>query len=400
MRKSFDTFKKNAKYVHKVNQDKLSQSKVGLNKLGDTYGIYPAGGYAPIEDLKKVEAIGEFAVKEHNKQAQTHLKFEQVVKGERQIVAGTNFNLILRASIEEQSQPKPRSRNSRSRRHWSLSRRTAAAWSSASVRHNHTAAAAVRAIAAAAPVRAIAAAAPPSAISCSRSLEQLFHASASPESYHPPLHRWGRPLPPFAAAGQQRCRRLQGRCCIVRVLLADVAGGPPPCRSLVAPPSSARDDNREATERDDDDATAGSRSAAKKRRKEVAIQCRGRRGPTLRMTAKIKTTPWPDGGAAQWRRGRSWPKKQQRMIETTQNRRAAKQALRRGMAKNGHAETAEAAPASGQPSGGGGATVVPIAKAVTKVARLDVGTVNNARRCRTDRRFESTNVDDAMKAAK
>ncbi|KAK9104039.1 hypothetical protein Scep_020883 [Stephania cephalantha] len=118
MQKSFDTFKKNAMYVHKVNQDKLSQSKVGLNKLGDvsdeefrrfyimhpdgTYGIYPAGGYAPVEDLKKVEGIGEFAVKEHNKQAQTHLKFEQVVKGESQIVAGTNFNLILRASIEEQ----------------------------------------------------------------------------------------------------------------------------------------------------------------------------------------------------------------------------------------------------------------------------------------------------------
>ncbi|KAK9138438.1 hypothetical protein Sjap_009032 [Stephania japonica] len=61
------------------------------------------GGWQPIEDVKEVEAIGRFAVNEHNKQAHTHLKFEEVVKGEIQIVEGINYKLILRAIIEEEA---------------------------------------------------------------------------------------------------------------------------------------------------------------------------------------------------------------------------------------------------------------------------------------------------------
>uniref|UniRef100_A0A5B7BHE6 Cystatin domain-containing protein n=1 Tax=Davidia involucrata TaxID=16924 RepID=A0A5B7BHE6_DAVIN len=57
------------------------------------------GGWSPIADPKKpqVREIGEFAVTEHNKQAKTELKFESVVRGETQVVAGTNYRLVIGA---------------------------------------------------------------------------------------------------------------------------------------------------------------------------------------------------------------------------------------------------------------------------------------------------------------
>ncbi|CAK9182245.1 unnamed protein product [Ilex paraguariensis] len=57
------------------------------------------GGWSPIKDPKdpKVQQIGQFAVTEHNNQAKTNLTFESVVRGETQVVAGTNYRLVLTA---------------------------------------------------------------------------------------------------------------------------------------------------------------------------------------------------------------------------------------------------------------------------------------------------------------
>ncbi|XP_044496529.1 cysteine proteinase inhibitor 5-like [Mangifera indica] len=57
------------------------------------------GGWSPIEDPKDqhVVEIGQFAVSEYNKQSKAQLKFEQVVKGETQVVSGTNYRLVVAA---------------------------------------------------------------------------------------------------------------------------------------------------------------------------------------------------------------------------------------------------------------------------------------------------------------
>ncbi|KAK2967492.1 hypothetical protein RJ640_010133 [Escallonia rubra] len=57
------------------------------------------GGWEPIKDPKdpKVQEIGEFAVSEHNKEASASLKYESVVKGETQVVSGTNYRLHIAA---------------------------------------------------------------------------------------------------------------------------------------------------------------------------------------------------------------------------------------------------------------------------------------------------------------
>ncbi|KAK2977053.1 hypothetical protein RJ640_011664 [Escallonia rubra] len=54
------------------------------------------GGWEPIKD-PKVKEIGEFAVSEHNKEAKASLKYEGVVKGETQVVSGTNYQLRIAA---------------------------------------------------------------------------------------------------------------------------------------------------------------------------------------------------------------------------------------------------------------------------------------------------------------
>ncbi|XP_011095952.1 cysteine proteinase inhibitor 5-like [Sesamum indicum] len=55
------------------------------------------GGWQPIENPKdpEVVAIANFAVTEHNKEAKTTFAFESVVKGETQVVAGTNYRLDI-----------------------------------------------------------------------------------------------------------------------------------------------------------------------------------------------------------------------------------------------------------------------------------------------------------------
>ncbi|XP_074560024.1 cysteine proteinase inhibitor 8-like [Curcuma longa] len=57
------------------------------------------GGWRPIEDVEDshVREIGEFAVEEHNRREHGELTFDKVVRGERQVVAGSNYRLVLRA---------------------------------------------------------------------------------------------------------------------------------------------------------------------------------------------------------------------------------------------------------------------------------------------------------------
>ncbi|MBA0568937.1 hypothetical protein Golob_006403 [Gossypium lobatum] len=59
----------------------------------------PLGGWRPIKDTKDphVMEIAEFAVEEYNKQSNGSLKLVKVVKGETQVVSGTNYRLILQA---------------------------------------------------------------------------------------------------------------------------------------------------------------------------------------------------------------------------------------------------------------------------------------------------------------
>ncbi|XWS19307.1 hypothetical protein CRYUN_Cryun31cG0004300 [Craigia yunnanensis] len=58
------------------------------------------GGWTPIENIKDphVSEIAEFAVAEYNKQSKTSLKLLKVVKGETQVVSGTNYRLVLKAT--------------------------------------------------------------------------------------------------------------------------------------------------------------------------------------------------------------------------------------------------------------------------------------------------------------
>ncbi|KFK41155.1 hypothetical protein AALP_AA2G092800 [Arabis alpina] len=58
------------------------------------------GGWSPITDVKDphVVQIGEFAVSEYDKRSKSGLKFETVVRGETQVVAGTNYRLRVTAN--------------------------------------------------------------------------------------------------------------------------------------------------------------------------------------------------------------------------------------------------------------------------------------------------------------
>ena len=64
--------------------------------LGGKRGVL-VGGWQPIKNITEphVKEIGEYAVEEYNKESKSQLKFVSVVKGETQVVAGTNYRLIL-----------------------------------------------------------------------------------------------------------------------------------------------------------------------------------------------------------------------------------------------------------------------------------------------------------------
>ncbi|XP_020221522.1 cysteine proteinase inhibitor 5 [Cajanus cajan] len=57
------------------------------------------GGWSPIKDLKEphVAEIANYAVGEYDKRSGAKLKLVKVVKGETQVVAGTNYRLVLAA---------------------------------------------------------------------------------------------------------------------------------------------------------------------------------------------------------------------------------------------------------------------------------------------------------------
>ena len=59
-----------------------------------------SGGYSPIDDINDplITEIANFAVTEYNKRSEAKLKFEKVIKGEAQLVEGTNYNLTLSAT--------------------------------------------------------------------------------------------------------------------------------------------------------------------------------------------------------------------------------------------------------------------------------------------------------------
>ena len=65
-------------------------------KSGGGGGVL-VGGWQPIKNVTEphVTEIGEFAVEEYNKESKSQLKFLSVVKGETQVVAGTNYRLIV-----------------------------------------------------------------------------------------------------------------------------------------------------------------------------------------------------------------------------------------------------------------------------------------------------------------
>ncbi|XP_054778878.1 cysteine proteinase inhibitor 5 [Prosopis cineraria] len=57
------------------------------------------GGWTPIKDIEDphVTEIAKFAVSEYDKRSGAALKLEKVLKGETQVVAGTNYRLVLAA---------------------------------------------------------------------------------------------------------------------------------------------------------------------------------------------------------------------------------------------------------------------------------------------------------------
>ncbi|KAK4752863.1 hypothetical protein SAY87_021661 [Trapa incisa] len=58
------------------------------------------GAWVPIKDIKDpyISEIAGFAVNEYNKESSAKLKFEKVLSGESQVVAGTNYRLIIAAT--------------------------------------------------------------------------------------------------------------------------------------------------------------------------------------------------------------------------------------------------------------------------------------------------------------
>jgi len=56
------------------------------------------GGWEPIKDVKEkhVVEIAEYAVSEYDKRSGAKLKLVNVVKGATQVVAGTNYRLVLK----------------------------------------------------------------------------------------------------------------------------------------------------------------------------------------------------------------------------------------------------------------------------------------------------------------
>ncbi|KAL6531727.1 hypothetical protein OROMI_028090 [Orobanche minor] len=66
------------------------------------------GGWQPIANpnTPDIVEIAKFAVAEHNKEKNTSLVFVSVVKGEKQVVAGMNYKLVISAEDGAAAAPK------------------------------------------------------------------------------------------------------------------------------------------------------------------------------------------------------------------------------------------------------------------------------------------------------
>ncbi|KAK8501476.1 hypothetical protein V6N13_096963 [Hibiscus sabdariffa] len=62
--------------------------------------VSAVGGWKPIKDINDphVVEIAEFAVDEYNKKGNTGLKLVTVMRGETQVISGTNYLLILKTT--------------------------------------------------------------------------------------------------------------------------------------------------------------------------------------------------------------------------------------------------------------------------------------------------------------
>ncbi|XP_021719798.1 cysteine proteinase inhibitor 1-like [Chenopodium quinoa] len=62
------------------------------------------GGYKPIKDINDpyVQEVAKFAVAKHNEEANSHLGIVRIVKGESQVVAGTNYRFLIAADDHQQ----------------------------------------------------------------------------------------------------------------------------------------------------------------------------------------------------------------------------------------------------------------------------------------------------------
>jgi cystatin-C len=74
---------------------KSNQNHAGWRRIGPI-----VGGWNPIEDINNLHVIhiANFAVNKFNNQTGASLKFEKVIKGESQIVAGINYRFIISTS--------------------------------------------------------------------------------------------------------------------------------------------------------------------------------------------------------------------------------------------------------------------------------------------------------------
>ncbi|MCD7447616.1 hypothetical protein HAX54_032234 [Datura stramonium] len=56
------------------------------------------GSWMPIDITNpRVVEIGKFAVDKHNEETKTKLEFQNIIKGEAQIIAGINYRLVITA---------------------------------------------------------------------------------------------------------------------------------------------------------------------------------------------------------------------------------------------------------------------------------------------------------------
>ena len=57
------------------------------------------GGWSTIKNMSDphIAEIGEFAISEHNKETNSRLAFNRVIKGKIQVVAGSNYKLVVEA---------------------------------------------------------------------------------------------------------------------------------------------------------------------------------------------------------------------------------------------------------------------------------------------------------------